>query len=195
MSEPTMVLGISRPTARYLANFANGRSIFPGSLSGCFAATPVVIYHAVGTTSTLRLAGGPIVECGDRLVDIGLAVGERDERGLELRRRPVKAAGQHAMEKPREALPVGAARLVGVAHAPHPEKERQHRSLAIDDARDMPQLEHTFQSALESRAQLFEPFVDARTRERLRHGKPGGDRHRIAGKRSRVRASTNGSKS
>src|ERR1051326_3559753 len=133
MIEPTIVLGISRPTARYLAYLA--KSIFPGSLSGWFAATAVVIYHAVGVTSTLCFAGGPIVECGDRPVDIGLAVGERDERGLELRRWPVKTARQLAMEKPREALPVGAARLVGVAHAPHPEKERQHRSLAADDAR------------------------------------------------------------
>src|SRR5262249_20069555 len=143
-----MVVGISRPIARYLANLANGRSIFPGSLSGWFAATPHGTYHALRATSTLRVGGGPIAEGRDRPVDVFFCVRERHERRLELRRRPIEAPRQHAVEKAREALAVGAARFFRIAHARDAEKERQHRSLPIDDARDAPGLESGFEPAL-----------------------------------------------
>src|SRR4029453_2153137 len=59
---------------------------------------------------------------GDRLVDLGLAVRERDERGLELRRREVDAAREHRVEEAGEALRVGPLRGRVVRHGSRAEE-------------------------------------------------------------------------
>ena len=59
-----------------------------------------------------------------RLLDLGVAVRDRDEPGLELRRRQQDALVQHGAEEPGIRVAVRGQRLGGVARCPVAEEER-----------------------------------------------------------------------
>src|SRR5262249_57258630 len=70
----------------------------------------------------------------DRMVDLLLAVRERDEHALELTRRDVDAVGEQMAEERAVAFRIRALRVVEVAHGRVGHEERGHRADALHPA-------------------------------------------------------------
>src|SRR6185436_13148523 len=104
-----------------------------------------------------------------RAVDLLVAVRERDEHRLELRRRDVDAAVEEAAEQGAVGLGVRTLRVLEAAHRLVRPEQRQHRADALDRAERR-------EALLEARALPLELLVDRRVAEAPEHGEPGGRR-------------------
>src|SRR6266851_6312994 len=99
----------------------------------------------------------------DRHLDIGITMGQRYKHRLELRRRDIDPALDHAMEVACKRLRIGVARAFSVAHVIDPYEERQNRNHPIDASATSCRRERLAQPRREPRAYCLEAFVSART--------------------------------
>src|SRR5207244_4139135 len=97
-----------------------------------------------------------------RPVDLLVAVRERDEHRLELRRRDIDAAGEQMAEKRAVALRVALLDVVEVADSLLRHEQRQHPAGAPDAAERR-------QSLLETRPAALELDVDLRVAQAAQH--------------------------
>src|SRR6185312_14735966 len=106
------------------------------------------------TGSTLlaerRLAGR------NRRVDVALGVRGGNERGLELRRRPVDAAREHRAMPSAEPFGVASFRVAPTANRAAAEEERQHRADALHAGARAGLLDRALEARLEPRAERLE---------------------------------------
>src|SRR5271165_3924752 len=107
-----------------------------------------------------------LARSGHRLLDVGFAVRQADERGLELRRRQIDAAFEHSVEEARVGGRVGEFRTIEIDDRVAGEEQRPHRSDARDARRDAAFAQRARQAGLERDAAALEPVVDVAALER-----------------------------
>src|SRR5437867_7079060 len=97
----------------------------------------------------------------DEASDLLVAMCERQEHRLELRRRKVDALVQHATEEAREPTRVRTARARVVCDVVDAEKERQHRADPVDAGGNTRGPDGFLEPFLDQRAELLEALVCA----------------------------------
>src|SRR5216117_540738 len=114
-----------------------------------------------------------------RVLEVGLGVGERDERGLELRGRQEHTALAHPVEVAGVARGVGALRRRIVGDGTVAEERREHRADTVDCERDTRLPGALREPALEHRAARLERCIDVVPAELAEGGQAGSDGERV----------------
>src|SRR5262249_17978997 len=113
----------------------------------------------------------------DRTIDLLVAVGERDEQRLELRRRDVDPTRQQVAEERRVRLRVARRGVLEATHRLGAAEEREHCADPLDAA-------ERHEPGLERRPSSLELLVDERVAEPAEDGQPGRGRERVPGERA-----------
>src|SRR2546427_5741833 len=111
-------------------------------------------------------------------------MGERDERGMELRGRQEDAPGAHGVEEAAVSRGVRPLRGGVIGHRLVGEEARQHRPDAVDGERDASLARRGDEPALELGAQAVEPPIDVPFPECAERREPGGDGQRVPRERA-----------
>src|SRR5580658_2078847 len=100
------------------------------------ASTYTVTSGSSGKLSPLRALRERHVDGLDRAIDVSLGVSPGEERGLELRGRPVLPLFEHPRVPAPETRGVARLRVVPRAHGALAEEERDHRADALNGSLD-----------------------------------------------------------